>query len=286
MPLWGAIEAGGTKFNLAVGTTPHDIQHELRIPTTSPEETLGRAVAFFKEHGPIDGLGLGCFGPLDIDAGTIVNTPKPGWQGFPVVEHLRSALGVPIAFDTDVNAAALAEGRWGAAQGFAHHVYVTIGTGIGGGVIVRGQPLHGLIHPELGHMRIKRHSDDLDFEGICPFHDDCLEGLASGPAMKSRTGVAAENLDIDDIAWDIEADCLAQMCHNLCLTLSPECIVLGGGVMAKPGLLEKVQTRFVEVMSSYVDVINKAGGVEKFIRASALDGKAGLYGAFALIIAK
>jgi len=275
---WGAIEAGGTKFNLAIGKGPDELIAERRVPTTSPEETLAEVISFFKDHDPVSAIGLGCFGPVDLAGGCITNTPKPGWQDFPIVPTLENALQTPVVFDTDVNAAALAEGRWGAAKGLQNHVYITIGTGVGGGVVVNGQAVHGLIHPEVGHMRVKRHEDDLDFEGICPFHKDCLEGLASGPAMKQRTGVAAEHLDIEDIAWDIEAEYLAQMCHNLCLVLSPEKIVLGGGVMAKPGLLAKVQKAFVATLNGYMNVPDDGN----YIQATALGGIAGLYGAFAL----
>lgn len=276
--MWGAIEAGGTKFNLAIGKGPDDLIAERRVPTISPQETLAEVISFFKDHGPVKAIGLGCFGPVDLAEGCITNTPKPGWQDFPIVSTLENALQTPVVFDTDVNAAALAEGRWGAAKGLQNHVYITIGTGIGGGVVVNGQAVHGLIHPEVGHMRIKRHEDDLDFEGICPFHKDCLEGLASGPAMKARTDIAAEHLEIEDIAWDIEADYLAQLCHNLCLVLSPEKIILGGGVMAKPGLLAKVQKAFVATLNGYMNVPD----AEDYVQLTALDGIAGLYGAFAL----
>lgn len=276
--IWGAIEAGGTKFNLSVGEGPNNPIAQHRVATTSPEETLAAVIGFFQAHGPVKAIGLGCFGPLDLEQGCITNTPKSGWRGFPIVSTLEKALGTPVIFDTDVNAAALAEGRWGAAQGLKHHIYVTIGTGIGGGVIVNGAPLHGLIHPEIGHMRVKRREDDLGFGGICPFHNDCLEGLASGPAMHARAGMPAEDLDINDKAWDIEADYLAQMCHNLTLVLSPEKIVLGGGVMSKLGLLEKVQSAFEKKLNGYMNVPD----AQNYIQATALDGIAGLYGAYAL----
>ena len=187
----GGIEAGGTKFVCAVGTGPGDLRAVERFPTTTPEETLGRAIAYFRDR-PVAAVGVGSFGPVDVDPdsptwGHVTSTPKPGWQGADVAGGVARALGVPVGFDTDVNAAALAEHRWGAAQGLDTFVYLTVGTGIGGGGLIAGRRLHGLTHPEMGHIRVPRVPGD-DFAGVCPYHGDCWEGLASGPAIEARWG--------------------------------------------------------------------------------------------------
>ncbi len=202
---YGAIEAGGTKWVCAVGNGPDDISSETRFPTTTPAETLRRTIAFFQEFqrgGRLDAIGVGSFGPVDLDPrsptyGSITSMPKPGWANVNVVGTLRQALGVPVAFDTDVNAAGLGEYRWGAAQDCEVVIYLTIGTGVGGGVLIQGRPLHGLLHPEMGHMRLPHDRQRDPFPGNCPYHGDCLEGLASGPALAQRWGRPAETLGAD-----------------------------------------------------------------------------------------
>jgi fructokinase len=193
--LYGAVEAGGTKFVCAIGTGPDDVRAQLRIPTTTPAETLAAMLAFFERetalHGALSGLGIASFGPLNLlrsspTWGHITSTPKPGWAQTDIVSPLARVLGCPVGFDTDVNGAALGEAKWGAGQGVDVLAYVTIGTGLGGGILVRGRPIHGLLHPEMGHIRVVKHSSDVDFSGICPFHGDCLEGLAAGPAIQAR----------------------------------------------------------------------------------------------------
>ena len=217
MSLWGGIEAGGTKFVCAVATDANDILAESRFPTTTPAETIERAVAFFREHqgsGGLAALGIASFGPVDPNPnsptfGTITTTPKPGWAHTDLAGAIGEALSVPVGFDTDVNGAALAEYRWGAAEGLDTFVYLTIGTGIGGGCVANGKLVHGLIHPEMGHIRVPHDRDHDPFPGVCPFHGDCLEGLAAGPAIESRWGQRAETLPADHPAWPLEANYLA-----------------------------------------------------------------------------
>src|SRR5450432_448772 len=210
MPRFGVIEAGGTKFVCAVGGEPGDLSHEVRFPTTTPAETLHRCVEFFRARGQLDALGVGCFGPVNLERGSarygfITKTTKAGWSDTNVVGTLSRALGLPIGFDTDVNAAVLGEARWGAARGVASAVYVTVGTGIGGGALLDGAVVHGLVHPEMGHLRVPRELGD-DFSGVCRFHGAaCWEGMASGPAMQARWGKRAEELPAEHPAWDLAA---------------------------------------------------------------------------------
>ena len=276
--LCGGVEAGGTKFVCAIGRG-REILAETRIATTSPAETLAAALAFFKDHGPLAALGIASFGPIDLDSrsptyGFITTTPKPGWAHTDVVGPLGRALGVPVAFDTDVNAAALAEQRWGAAREAASVVYVTIGTGIGGGAVVNGRPLHGLVHPEMGHARIPHDQAADPFAGACPHHGDCWEGLAAAPALAARWGRPPESLPDDHPAWDLEARYLALGLVNVILTLSPACVVLGGGVMARAGLLERVKANVSALLGGYVR------GAE--IVAPELGERSGVLGALAL----
>lgn len=289
--VYGGIEAGGTKFVCCIGTGPDDIRAEERFPTTTPEETLGRSVAFFREHAGDDlaGLGVACFGPVDLDPdsatyGRVTTTPKPGWADADVVGRLRAELGVPVGFDTDVNGAALGEARWGAGQGLDPFVYLTVGTGVGGGAIVNGAPLHGLVHPEMGHVRV-RHDSDLDpFPGTCPFHGDCVEGLASGPAMGRRWGQPAETLPAGHPAWELEAGYLAELLAGLVCTLSPERIVLGGGVMSGPGLFPMVRRETVRLLADYVASPAILTGIDEYIVPPGLGDRSGRLGAIALAI--
>jgi fructokinase len=247
----GGIEAGGTKWVCAAG------EDVVTFPTTSPDETLARSIDFFAGRG-LDALGVGCFGPVDLARGAIAATPKPGWSNVEIVAPLRAALGVPVAFDTDVNAAALAEHRHADVDDL---LYVTVGTGIGGGAVVGGRLVHGLAHPELGHMRIPRAPGD-DFPGACPFHGDCLEGLASGTALEARA------------TDEFEARYLALGLVNALVVLSPQRIVLGGGVMKTPGLLERVRVEVERLVAGYVAVPE--------IVAPALGDRSGVVGATCL----
>ena len=215
MTLFGAIEAGGTKFVCAVGTGPDDLRAQARFPTTTPKETLGKCIEFFRSQPKIEALGVGCFGPIELRRGArryghVTTTPKVGWGNADIVGPLREALGVPVGFDTDVTGAVLGEARWGAARGLEAAVYVTVGTGIGGGALVGGQLVHGLVHPEMGHLLVPREADDTAFAGDCPFHGArCWEGLASGPALERRWGQRAETLPAKHAAWDLEARYIA-----------------------------------------------------------------------------
>ena len=285
--IYGGIEAGGTKWVCATGTGPDDVRETVTFATTTPAETIGRAIAFFQASAePLAAIGVGSFGPVELHRGSprwgwITSTPKPGWQNTDVIGALGAALAIPFAFDTDVNAAALAEHRWGATQGLASSYYVTVGTGIGAGGIVHGLPLHGLVHPEFGHLRIPHDRARDPFPGSCPFHRDCLEGLASGEALHARWGKPGEELD-DDVAWELEADYLALGIVNALLTLSPERIVLGGGVMKEPRLLPLVRGRILELIGGYLDVAERTGGIDRYLVAPALGDRAGVLGALEL----
>ncbi|SHK63009.1 ROK family protein [Rhodothermus profundi] len=282
-PLLGGIEAGGTKFVCAVGTGPNDLRALARFPTTTPDETLSRVIDFFqKQPEPIAALGIGSFGPVDPDPasptyGYITTTPKPGWAHTDVAGTLRRALNVPVAFDTDVNAAALGEHRWGAGRGLHTFVYLTIGTGIGGGAIVNGRRHHGHQHPEMGHLLIPRLPDD-NRPGICPFHGDCLEGLASGPAIAARWGRPAPELPPSHPAWDQVAHYLALGLTNLILTLSPQRLILGGGVMHQTHLFPRLRQKVAACLNGYVTLPD----LETFIVPPALGDRAGVLGALAL----
>ena len=255
------LEAGGTKFVCVVGRGPDDIVASERIDVTDPASTIPRAIAFFQRTvaagHPIDALGIASFGPVELRRGhpaygSITVTPKPGWSGTDMVGPFRDGLAVPVAFDTDTNAAALAEGRWGAARDVRSYVYLTLGTGIGGGAVVDGRVLRGLVHPEMGHVSVPRRPGDT-FSGSCPFHGDCLEGMASGPALAARFGRRAETFDAAtrDEAVEVVADYLGAALRDLVFTLAPERIVLGGGLTQLPGLVVRVRRAFARNVANY-----------------------------------
>ena len=273
MAAFGGIETGGTTWVCAVGTGPGDLRAEMTIPTTTPVETIGRAVEFFRGVEPVEAVGIGSFGPVDLRRGTITTTPKPGWANTDVAGAIRRELGVRVVFDTDVNAAALGEHRWGAARGLDTFLYVTVGTGIGGGVMAGGRLVHGLVHPELGHVRIPRDPTDA-FSGVCPFHGDCLEGLASAPAIAARAGRPAHEVD-DAAVWALEASYLALGLSTAVCVLSPERIVLGGGVMQRAGLLAAVGNELERVLAGYVEAPP--------VVAPELAPRSGVLGAIALV---
>jgi fructokinase len=284
--VYGGIEAGGSKWECAIGTGPDDLRATATLPTTTPVETIDRAVAFFEREGPVDAIGIGSFGPLDGNPasptwGYITTTPKPGWAQTDVGREIRRRLSVPVAFDTDVNAAALGEHRWGAAQGLDTSCYITVGTGIGGGGMVEGKLLHGLMHPEFGHMRIPHDRDADPFPGICPYHGDCWEGLASGRAMEARWGKPAVELT-DEAAWDLEARYLALGLVSVICVLSPQRVVMGGGVMNRAGLLVRVQSEIVALMNGYFGAVALGDGISDLVTTPALGGHAGVLGALAL----
>ena len=285
MTLYGGIEAGGTKVVCAVGTGPDDLRAVERFPTTTPEETLGRAIAYFRDR-PVAAVGVGSFGPVDVDPdsptwGHVTSTPKPGWQGADVAGGVARALGVPVGFDTDVNAAALAEYRWGAARGLDTFVYLTVGTGIGGGGLIAGRRLHGLTHPEMGHIRVPRAPGD-GFAGVCPYHGDCWEGLASGPAIEARWGAAPPDLPDDHEAWPLEARTLALGIVTLVLTMSPQRVVVGGGVMNQDHLYARVRADVQELLNGYVQMPALLDEIDAYLVPPALGDRAGVLGALAL----
>lgn len=289
--LFGGIEGGGTKFVCAIGTDPDHLFTETRIPTTSPEATMQGVIDFFKDHeskfGKLSTIGFACFGPLDpnphsITYGHILPTPKPGWTNVNVVEVLHQTFNIPIAFDTDVNGAALGEWRCGAAQGLDTFLYLTIGTGIGGGAFVEGNLLHGLLHPEMGHIPVRHDFVSDPFKGVCPFHSDCFEGLASGVALEKRWGKRADALPESHPAWDLEADYIAQALMSYVMTLSPQRIIIGGGVGSVPHLLPKIQRRTRELINGYIQsaVIQKE--IESYIVHPGLGNRSGVLGALVL----
>ena len=289
--LFGGIEGGGTKFICAVGTSPDDIRRETRIPTTTPDETLGGAISFFQEEerdlGKLSALGVACFGPLDPNPasssfGRILPTPKPGWTDADIVGTLRSAFDVPIGFDTDVNGAALGEWTWGAAQGLDTFIYLTVGTGIGGGVMANGNLLHGLLHPEMGHIMIPHDKERDPFEGGCPFHKDCFEGLASGPALEKRWRQKAETLPPDHPAWELEAHYIALALANYITTLSPQRIIIGGGVGGREDLLPLIRKNVQTILNGYVQSPSITKNIDEYIVHPGLGSRAGLLGAIAL----
>ncbi len=288
--LYGAIEAGGTKFVCVVAGGPNHIVDEIRYMTTTPEETLGKAIQFFQPFitsGQVGAIGVGSFGPLDLNPesstyGFIMSTPKPGWSNTDVLGTLRRALQVNIAFDMDVNIAALGEYLWGASKGYDPSLYLTVGTGIGGGYIVNGKPLIGLLNLEMGHILVP-HSRELDpFPGVCPFHGDCFEGLASGPAIEKRLGLAGAVVPENDPFWDIEADYIASALMNYILTLSPKKIILGGGVMQREFLFPTVRQRVRELLNGYVSNKSLLENIEAYILPPGLGNQSGSLGAIAL----
>lgn len=288
--LYGGIEAGGTKFICVVASGPDHIVEEVRFPTTTPEETLGKAVQFFQpfiSSRQISVIGVGCFGPLDLNVGSptygfIAATPKLNWSHTDVRGRLQRMLNVEIVFDMDVNAAALGETTWGASNGLDPSLYLTIGTGIGGGYIKDGKPLVGMLNLEMGHILVP-HNRDLDpFHGICPFHGDCFEGLASGPAIEKRLGLAGAFVPEEDVFWDIETDYIASALMNFILTLSPKKIILGGGVMQREFLFSKIRRRVSELLNGYVSSKSVLEDIDNYIVPPGLGNQSGSLGAIAL----
>jgi fructokinase len=259
--MFGGVEGGGTKFVCVVGTGPDDITDTLRIEVAGPAETLDAALGFFRRAiasgTRLDAIGIGSFGPLELRRGhphygRILTTPKPGWSGVDVLGPFSAAFGLPVGFDLDVNAAALGEGRWGAARGLGSFVYLTLGTGIGGGAVVDGRLVHGLVHPEIGHMAVPRRPGD-GFEGVCPFHGDCFEGLASGPAVAARYGRRAEALEGSDreAAARLVGFYLAAGVRSIVYALAPERIVVGGGLSLLPGVVAAAHTELEGQLNGY-----------------------------------
>ncbi len=288
--LFGGIEAGGTKFLCAVGTGPDDIREEIRLPTESPELTLDKVIAFFRrqqEKYKIAAIGVASFGPVDPDPssssfGHITNTPKPGWANTPVAPTLQDAFDIPVGFDTDVNVAALGEHTWGAAKEVDTFVYLTIGTGIGGGGMVNGELMHGLIHPEMGHIAIPHDWERDPFPGTCPFHGDCWEGLANGPAIEARWGQPGELLPPEHEAWPLEAHYLALGVTTIMMVMSPQLIVMGGGVMQQEHIFPLIHQEVKTLLNNYIQSPTVTDGLAQYIVPPALGGRSGVLGAIAL----
>lgn len=289
--LFGAVEAGGTKFVCGVGSGAGDVKDMNTFATQTPKQTLGEVLDYFRgaqqRYGKLSAIGIGAFGPIDLNRasptyGYITTTPKEGWAKTDMVGAFTKALNVPVGFDTDVNAAALGEGMWGAAQGLANYVYLTVGTGVGGAAVVNGGLVHGLLHPEMGHFFVARGMVPDAFWGSCKFHGDCLEGLVSGPSIKARYGVPASQLPKDDAVWTIMAKYLAQACQTFTCILSPERIILGGGVMQQEHLFPKIRSHFTAIVANYFQHPSITEGIDSYIVPPGTGDRAGLLGAFLL----
>ena len=289
--LLGAIEGGGTKFVCAVGYCAERILERVVIATEGPVPTLTAALDFFgaaeRTYGAIGAFGIASFGPVDLrrhspSFGRLMSTPKPGWSGVDLVGAFRNRFNVATAIDTDVGAAALAELRLGAGRDVGSVAYVTVGTGIGAGFAPDVWTGARLLHPEVGHLRVQRHSEDGHFRGICPFHGDCVEGLASGPAIRARWGQELARLDPSSAAWEVEGHYLGQLAATIALVASPERIVLGGGVMGNSHLMTHVHRSARDALNGYIEPLNDAGVLERYICNPGLGDQAGLAGAFLL----
>ena len=281
----GAIEAGGTKFVCAIGTKEGKLIERIQIDTLTPDETMPHVISFFQKH-KIEALGIGSFGPIDIEKtsdtyGYITSTPKTGWGNYPFVETMKTALNIPIEFNTDVNAAALGELMHGAAQGLDSCLYITVGTGIGAGAVVQGKLLQGLSHPEMGHVPVRRHPDDT-YKGRCPYHRDCAEGMAAGPAIEERWGGRAHLLADRQEVWEMEAYYLAQTLMQYILILSPKKIIMGGGVMKQAQIFPLVHQQVQDLLNGYVAVPQIIERMDEYIVSPALGDDAGIIGALML----
>ncbi|MEW4221690.1 ROK family protein [Rossellomorea marisflavi] len=277
----GAIEAGGTKFVCAVGDEQGTIIDRVQIPTTLPEETIPKVIEFFRKH-PVKAIGIGSFGPIDVNResasyGNVTSTPKVGWKDYPFVQAIKDAIPLPVGFNTDVNAAALGEATFGAAKGLDSCLYITVGTGIGAGAVVQGKLLQGLSHPEMGHILIRRHEDD-PYEGKCPYHKDCLEGLAAGPAIEARWGVKGDQLVDKGEVWEMEGYYIAQALMQYIVIISPKKIILGGGVMKQKQIFPIIYKHLEKMINGYVDL----PPLEEYIVSPGLGDNAGITGSLML----
>ena len=285
MKLYGALEAGGTKMVCAIGDENGNILERISIPTRTPAETMGPMIDFFRGKG-IRALGIGCFGPVDLKKGSrtygyITSTPKLAWQNYPIVAEFEKALGVPVGFDTDVNAAALGEATWGCTRDVENSIYITVGTGVGVGVIIGGKPYHGMLHPEGGHILLARHPDDPMVGSGCPFHENCLEGLAAGPSLEKRWGVKGAELTGRKEVWQLEAYYIGQALADYILILSPERIVLGGGVTHQEGLLALIRQETAKQLAGYIRTA-ATQNLDSYIVGVSLNDNQGVMGAVKL----
>ncbi len=283
--LYGALEAGGTKMICAIGNEYGQILEQTTIPTTTPDETMPQVLDFFKDK-ELDAVGVACFGPVDVRKssstyGNILNTPKIAWRNFPMLKTIKTGLNnIPVGFDTDVNGAILAEVTWGAAKNLTDAVYFTIGTGIGMGVISGGNLLHGMLHPEIGHIKMSVVHND-DFAGVCPSHGTCFEGMASGPAIEKRWGKSAKDLNENNDVWELEADYIAQALTTVIYALSPQKIILGGGVMHQKQLFPLIREKVLEDINNYIDT-KELRNIANYIVPASLNDKQGVMGALKL----
>jgi fructokinase len=290
MAVYGGLEAGGTKFVCAIGSGPDDLRKIERFPTTTPDETMRHVVAYFRaQHAktPLSGVGVSSFGPVEPKReaplfGHITTTPKPHWGNADVVGPIEAALGVPVGFDSDVNGAALGEFRWGAAQGLDTFVYLTVGTGLGGGGMAGGNLMHGLMHPEMGHMLLRRDPAKDPYGGYCVYHGDCFEGLVCGPSIEARWGRSARELPPGHPAWDLESDYLAQGLMNIILVVSPQRIIMGGGVMDQAHLFPLVRRKVQEYLDGYLQLPEITERIDQYIVPPGLGNRSGVLGAIAL----
>ncbi len=284
--LYGALEAGGTKMVCAIGNENGEILEQVKFPTETPETTMPQIFEYFKGKD-IKALGIACFGPIDLNEdsetyGSITTTPKLAWSGYNIVNAAKEALGIPVGFDTDVNGSLLGEITWGCAKGLSDALYLTIGTGVGGGVMSNGKLLHGMLHPELGHLLLPIVEGDPG-KCVCPYHRNCLEGLASGPSLKARWGVSADQLVDKKEVWEIEAEYIATALVTYVVTLSPKKIILGGGVMHQEQLFPMIRAKFKELLNGYI-VTNELEDLDNYIVPASLNDDQGIMGAIKLAI--
>ncbi|WP_044913185.1 ROK family protein [Butyrivibrio sp. WCE2006] len=282
--LYGALEAGGTKMVCAIGNENGEILEQVKFPTETPETTMPQIFDYFKGKD-IKALGIACFGPIDLRTdsptyGSITSTPKKGWSGYNIVKAAKEALGIPVGFDTDVNGSLLGEVTWGCAKGLSDAIYLTIGTGIGGGIMTNGKLLHGMLHPEAGHLRLPRLKNDPG-KSVCPYHDNCFEGLASGPSIKARWGKTADLLTDNNEVWEIEAEYIATALMDYAVILSPKKIILGGGVMHQEQLFPMIRAKFKELVNGYI-VTDEMNHLDDYIVPASLNDNQGIMGAVKL----
>lgn len=282
----GALEAGGTKMVCAIGNEHGEIFERISIPTETPDITMPKLIAYFKEKD-IQALGIGCFGPLDLNRnsetyGYITTTPKLAWANYNIVGVFMEALGIPMGFDTDVNGSALGEATWGCTRGLSSSMYITIGTGVGAGIISNGKLLHGMLHPEAGHVLLKKHPDD-SYEGTCPYHSTCLEGLAAGPAIEARWGKKGVELADQKEVWELEAYYIGQALVNYIVILSPEKIILGGGVMHQEHMMPLVRSEVKRQLASYIST-KELDDIDNYIVLPSLNDNQGIMGALKLAV--
>lgn len=282
----GALEAGGTKMVCAIGNENGEIFERVSVPTETPEITMPKLMEYFKDK-QIEALGIGCFGPIDLNKnsetyGYITTTPKLAWANYNIVGALKEALKVPVGFDTDVNGSALGEATWGITKGLENSMYITIGTGVGAGIISNGRLLHGMLHPEGGHLLLSKHPED-GFEGTCPYHRSCLEGLASGPAIEARWGKKGAELADQKEVWELEAYYIAQALVDYIMVLSPQRIILGGGVMHQEHMMPLVREEVKRQMAGYIRT-KELTDMEHYIVLPSLKDNQGIMGALKLAV--